>query len=122
MPRLSRNLVEHRLPIKPNHHPFQQPPRRISKEVELKVKGETEIFLKVGFIRPTKYAQWLANIVSVMKKNGKIRVCINFRDLNTATPKYVYVMPVSDMLIDATINHGMLDILGLFCWIKKKGL
>ena len=38
MPRLDREVVEHRLPINPEFHPFQQPPRRMSKEVELKVK------------------------------------------------------------------------------------
>ena len=63
MPRLDREVVEHRLPIKPEFHPFQQPPRRMSKEVELKVKDEIEKLLKVGFIRPTRYAEWLSNIV-----------------------------------------------------------
>ena len=51
---------------------FQQPPKRMSKEVELKVKEEIEKLLKAKFIRPTRYVQWLANIVHVMKKNGKL--------------------------------------------------
>ena len=38
MPGLDRSLVEHRLPIKREFHPLQQPPRRMSKEVELKVR------------------------------------------------------------------------------------
>ena len=36
MPRLDRSLVEHCLPIKSEFHPFQQPFRRMSKEVELR--------------------------------------------------------------------------------------
>ena len=68
--------MEHRLPIKPEFHPFQQPPRRMSKEVELKVKEEIEKLLKAKFIIPTRYVQWLANIVTVMKKNGKLRACL----------------------------------------------
>ena len=68
MPELDREVVEHRLPIKPKFRPFQQPPRRMSKEVELKVKDEIEKLLKAGFIRPTRYAEWLSNIVPVMKK------------------------------------------------------
>ena len=55
--------MEHRLPIKPKFHPFHQPPRRMFKEVELKVKEEIEKLLKAKFIRPTRYVQWLANIV-----------------------------------------------------------
>ena len=77
--------MEHRLPINPEFHPFQQLPRRMSKEVELKVKEVIEKLLKAKFIRATRYVQWLANIVLVMKKNGKLRVCIDFRDLNAAT-------------------------------------
>ena len=87
MPRLDRNLVEHRLPNKLEFHPFQQPPRRMSREVELKVKEEIEKLLKSKFIKPTRYVQWLANIVLVMKKNGKLQVCVDFSYLNVTTPK-----------------------------------
>ena len=90
MPGLDRGLVEHHLPIRPECHSFQQPPRRMSKEVEVKVKEEIEKLLKAKFIKPTRYVQWLANIVPVMKKNGKLRVCVDFRDLNVATPKDMY--------------------------------
>ena len=53
IPRLDKSLVEHCLPIKSKFHPFQQPPRRMSNEVELKVKEEIEKLLKAKFIRPT---------------------------------------------------------------------
>ena len=86
--------MEHRLPIRPKFHHFQQPPKRMSKKVELKVKDEIEKLLKAKFIRPTRYVQWLANIVHVMKKNGKLWVCVDFRDLNVATLKDMYVMPM----------------------------
>ena len=81
MPGLDRSLVEHRLPIMPEFHPFKQPPRKMSKEVEMKIKKEIEKLLKAKFIGPTRYVQWLANIVPIMKKNEKPRVCVDFRDL-----------------------------------------
>ena len=59
----------------------------MSKEVKLKVKKEIEKLLKAKFIIPTTYVQWLVNIVHVMKKNEKLRVYVDFRDLNAATPK-----------------------------------
>ena len=95
MPGLYKSLVEHRLPIRLEFHPFQQPPRRMSKEVELKIKEEIEKLLKAKFIRPTRYVQWLANIVHIMKKNGKLRVYVDFRDLNVATPNDAYCRHVS---------------------------
>ena len=36
-----------------------------------------------------------------MKKNGKLGVCIDFRNLNLATPKDEYPMPVCDLLVDS---------------------
>ena len=106
--------MEHRLPIKPKFHPFQQPPRRMSKEVELKVKEEIKKLLKAKFIRPTRYVQWLENIVHVMKKTRKLRGCVDFRDLIVATPKYMYVMPIIDMLFDSTTNNELLSFMDKF--------
>ena len=83
--------MEHRLLIRLEFYNFQQPPRRMSKEVELMVKEEIKKLLKAKFITPTRYVQWLANIVHMMKKNRKLWVCVNFRDLNIATPKDMYV-------------------------------
>ena len=53
MPGLDRSLVEHRLLIRPKFHPFQQPRRRMSKEVEQREKEEIEKLLKDKFIRST---------------------------------------------------------------------
>jgi hypothetical protein len=50
--------------------------------------------------------------VSVEKKgSGKIRVCINFRNLNRATPKDEYLMPIADMLINDALGHKVLSFL-----------
>lgn len=37
----------------------------------------------------------------VIKKNGTLRICIDFRDLNNATPKDEYSMPVAEVLVDS---------------------
>ena len=106
--------MEHCLPIRPEFHHFQQPHRRMSKELELKVNKEIEKLLKAKFIRPARYVQWLENIVPVIKKNGKLWVCVNFRDLNVATPKDMYVMPIIDMLVDSTTNNQLLSFMDSF--------
>ena len=51
MPGLSRDLVEHRLPIMEGYKPYKQPPRRMSTEIILKIKEEIERLLNAKFIR-----------------------------------------------------------------------
>ncbi len=75
------------------------------------IKAEITRLYDAGFIRPCRYAEWVSNIVPVIKKKGKLRVCIDFRDLNKATPKDEYPMPVADQLVDATSGHKILSFM-----------
>jgi hypothetical protein len=76
-----------------------------------KIKAEIERLLKSKFIQTEKYVEWLANIVQVIKKNGSLRVCIDFRDLNVATSKDEYAMPVAEMLVDSAAGFEYLSML-----------
>nr|AAQ56321.1 putative polyprotein [Oryza sativa Japonica Group]AAQ56330.1 hypothetical protein OSJNBa0095C12.21 [Oryza sativa Japonica Group] len=109
--RLSRSIVEHRLPIKPGVRPHQQPPRRCKADMLQPVKAEIKRLYDAGFIRPCRYAEWVSSIVPVIKRNGKVRVCIDFRNLNKATPKVEYPMPVADQLVDAASGHKILSFM-----------
>ena len=106
MPGLSRDLVKHRLPIKAGFRPYKQPSRHFNPIMYDRIKEEINRLLDVGFIRSCHYAEWISNIVSVEKKDSdKIRVCIDFRDLNKATPKDEYPMPIADMLTNKAFGH-----------------
>ena len=45
------------------------------------------------------------------KDSSKIRVCIDFRDLNKATPKDEYPMPIADILINEASGHCVISFL-----------
>ncbi|VVA37637.1 PREDICTED: LOW QUALITY PROTEIN, partial [Prunus dulcis] len=112
MPGLDRQLVEHKLPIKDGYLPVKQARRRMSMDTELKVKEEIERLLKAGFIRPAIYADWLANIVPVLKrKTGAVRICVDYRNLNEASPNDEYPMPMADMLVDGAAHNQMLSFM-----------
>jgi hypothetical protein len=71
------------------------------------IKEEIDRLLKANFIRPCRYAERISNIVPVEKKrSGKIKVCIDFRNLNRATPKDEYHTPIADMLINYASRHA----------------
>ena len=84
---LSREIMELKLPNRPDKKLVKQIPRRFAPQILSKINEEIERLLKSKFIRTARYVDWLANLVPIKKKNGTIRVCIDFRDLNLATPK-----------------------------------
>jgi hypothetical protein len=69
MPGLSRELVEHRLPIKASFRPFKQGARNIKPDVVERVKEEVDQLMQARFIQPCHYADWVSNIVPVERKN-----------------------------------------------------
>jgi hypothetical protein len=50
--------------------------------------------------------------MSVEKKDsGKLRVCIDFRNLNRANPKDEYYMPIADMLIKNALGNRVINFI-----------
>jgi len=66
------------------------------------IEDEVQKLIECGFIREEQYPDWVANIVPILKKNRKIRACIDFRDPNIACPKDEFLLPITDVLIDNT--------------------
>ena len=111
MPSLDRSIIEHRLPLKKGFRPFQQRARQMKAEVLEEVKKEVEKMLDDGLIRPCWYTEWISSVVPVQKKDGRWCVCVDFRDLNRATPKDEYPMPVAETLINAAAGHKIMSFL-----------
>jgi hypothetical protein len=77
-----------------------------------RIKEEVDLLLKAKFVRLCRYVEWISNVVLVEKKNtGKIRVCMDFRNLNRATPKDEYPMPMADVLINNASGHTIMSFL-----------
>ncbi|RVW77668.1 hypothetical protein CK203_053395 [Vitis vinifera] len=102
MPGLDPSIAQHRLPILPHARPVKQKLRRLHPRWSLQVKKEIQKQLSVGFLLVVKYPEWLANVVHVPKKDGKVRVCVDFQDLNKVSPKDDFPLPHIDILVDST--------------------
>jgi hypothetical protein len=107
MPGLDPEIAKHTLPIKPDCKPVKQKLRRMKPELAAKVKEEIDKQLEAGFIQPIDYTEWLANIVVVPKKDGRIRICVDYRDLNAASPKDDFPLPHIDVLVDQAAMHAV---------------
>ncbi|XP_070035316.1 uncharacterized protein [Nicotiana tomentosiformis] len=105
MPGLSTDLVAHKLPTDPTFPPVKQKLRKFKTDMSVKIKEEITKQLEAKVIRVTHYPTWLANVVPVPKKDGKTRVCVDYRDLNKASPKDNFPLPNIHILIDNCAKH-----------------
>jgi len=114
MPGLSTDIVVHRLPIKEECKPVQQKLRRMRPDVLLKIKEEVRKQFDAGFLQVVKYSEWVANIVPVLKKDGKVRMCVDYRDLSKASPKDNFPLPHIDTLVDNTAGYSLFSFMDGF--------
>ena len=89
MPEIEPEIAQHHIDTRDHIVPIKQKLRRKRTKWLLKIKEEVTKQLKVGFIKLVHQAEWIANVLPVPKKDGKIRICVDFRDLNKACPKEI---------------------------------
>ena len=82
--------------------------------MEVKIKEEVLKKINVGFLVTSMYPQWIDNIVPVPKKDGKVRMCVDYRDLNKASPKDDFPLPHIDMLVDSTTKFKVFSFMDGF--------
>ena len=88
----------HEIRLKPGTTPIKHRVRRVPVHLRDELKACIDSMLERGIIRPSK-SEWAAPLVLVRKKDGTLRVCVDYRDLNNATVKDAYPMPNIDDII-----------------------
>ena len=111
---ISPSHASHRLNVGPSTKSVKQKIRRFHPDHHLVIQAEVDNLLHNGFIRAVKYPEWLANVVVVLKKGNKWRVCVDYTDLNDACPKDSFPLPRIDQIVDASAGHRMLSFLDAF--------
>ncbi|KAL5546495.1 hypothetical protein UlMin_006182 [Ulmus minor] len=104
----------HHLQVDPEHPPVRQKHCKFAPQRNHIINEEIQKLIDIGSVREVQYPDWLANVVVVLKKNGKWRVCIDFTDLNKACPKDSFPLPHIDMMVDATAGHELLSFMDAF--------
>lgn len=79
--------------------PVAQRPRRISPKEQDEVDKQVKEWLEQGVIR-VSFSEYTSPIVLVRKKNGNIRICVDYRLINRKMLKDEYPLPIIDELID----------------------
>ena len=111
IPGLDTYIVVHRLPTREGRPPIKQKVHRMRPDMYEKIKVEVMKQFNAGFLAVTSYPQWVANIVPVPKKDDKVKMCVDYRDLNRASPKDDFPLPHIDILVDNTAQHKVFSFM-----------
>lgn len=79
--------------------PFKQRHRRIPSGMIDEVRQHIEQLLSCGVIRKSKSPR-ASNVVLVHKKNGKLRLCVDYRELSSKSVKDAYALPRMEEIFD----------------------
>ena len=104
--RIPREMVKHRILLIPGARSIRQKERKMNPRLQLLVKVELERLLNAGFIKPVEITDWVSPMVLVKKKNGKLRMCVNYRKLNACTQKYNFSLPFIILLLEEVGGHN----------------
>ena len=103
---IPREMVEHCIPLIPRAKSVRQKERRMNPQLHLLVKTKLERLLRAGFIKPVEITDWISLMVIVKKKNGKLRVCVDYRKLNACTQKDHFPLPFITLLLEEVGGHA----------------
>ena len=90
---IPREMVEHRISLIPGAMPIRENERKMKLQLQLVVRIELEKLSKARFIKPVEITDWVSPMVLVKKKNGKLRVCMDYRKLNACTQNDHFPLP-----------------------------
>ncbi|GJW70726.1 putative reverse transcriptase domain-containing protein [Tanacetum coccineum] len=91
--------VEFRIDLVPGATPIAKSPYRLAPSEMQELSGQLQELQDKGFIRPS-HSPWGAPVLFVKKKDGSLRMCIDYRELNKLTVKNRYPLLRIDDLFD----------------------
>ena len=91
--------IESVIDLVPGTAPIAKRPYRMAASELAELKKQLEELQRIGFIRPSS-SPWGAPVLFVKKKDGSMRLCVDYRALNEVTIKNKYPLPRIDDLFD----------------------
>jgi hypothetical protein len=100
-PKLAQHKIELDI-IMPSAH---QAMYKLNPNYAKTIKQNIDKLLVIKVIQFVEEATWLSPIVVVPNKNGKPKICIDFKKLNAATKKDPYPLPFIDEVLNIVVGY-----------------
>ena len=98
-------VIEHKIELRPEAKPVAQKLRRMGVIQRDALLAEVNKLLRAGFIYPVENSEWVSPVVVTPKKNGKWRVCVDYKPLNAATKRDHFPLPFQDEILNEVAGH-----------------
>jgi hypothetical protein len=106
--------MEHKIPLKQGVKPCRKKIRQINPILLSVIEKEAKKLLDANIIVPLRYFEWVANLVLVIKKNGEIRLCVDFSNLNRSSLKDNYPLPKMDHVLEKVVGDNIMSMIDGF--------
>jgi hypothetical protein len=107
-------VIEHKVPLKQGVKPFKQKLRQINPKLLPMIEREVKKLLDEKIIVPLRYSEWVANLVLVRKRNGEIRLCVDFKNLNRSSLKDNYPLHKMDHILHKVVRANIISMIDGF--------
>ena len=113
---------EFEIDLIPGTRPVSMAPYKMSESELSELKKQLEELLEKRFVRPS-VSSWGAPVLLVKKKDGCMRLCVDYKQLNKVTIKNKYPPPIIDDLMDQLVDarvFSKIDLRSGYIQIKVK--
>ena len=78
------------------------------------IEKEMKRLFNAKIIVTLRFSKWVANLVPVQKRNGEIRLCVDFRNLNKVSLKDNYPLPKMDQILQRVVGSKRISTMDGF--------
>jgi hypothetical protein len=114
MPGIDPEIVIHEIKTYPDTKPVRQRLHPVHPRKAAAIKLEVEKLLKDDFIYVVALTDWVSNLFPIDKKQGTIRVCVDYRDINKACPKDNFPTPFVDQIVNDCAESEIFSLMDGF--------
>jgi hypothetical protein len=111
-------VIQHKIPLNKDTKPFIKKLRSFNPLFLPTMEREIKKLLDAHIIIPLRYSEWIVNLVPVRKKNGEIRLCIDFRNLNRCSRKDNYPLPKMEHILQKVSGSKVMSFIDGFFRIQ----